>query len=905
LLGRWEAASLEEIARVFKELNGWCPIPKAIDKPEHTPKSWYEERFRRMGEEGTRLVRLVSGPRSAHYRYCYRHWSVVGDGEATSERAAGAPSVGGEAQDEEEPEMTESADEKMMQLTKDMGADQPAGRGLPRGREGKAEESSLHVTGEELEERGVSNEEEAVEKVLTRGELRGTSEQVHGTEIGKKNGTERKEDTDADELEGVADGKATEPIVSEGAETLIEPVNLLDFFPEESGKEVRPLADGTERQKLGAGNGGKRTAKRTRIPIGMPGDVEGAAVTSAEQASTVIRGLLARWESVELGEINAVFERLNGFVPLRNDTSAKRLDAKSWFEMLFRKMLEQGKRYVGRGVEGKGSKVLKLKPWPDSERPGRDAHVARPQRGSVQSGREAVLALAPRFPAGPSEKSEPFKDSTGSMKAPVTRNGKRKSKKWKRPVPSDEIGNPKRRKRDGEDDFRGRQKDLRRGAATLKEQKGSQRIRERLAEKIRRCGQQGFIPEHEGGLDTPVTFKSKKRDFLQKGGVQENVEPTSSGAPKGGQLEKEIEGELGDEDAEGLNEDDFLQFCLEEGVSEAQGQGTGFGGLDTTFLQGRDEKKCNPGESGLKGAARESVEFCRLVEGELGEEAPLVEHHLVIPKTSFFQTSPDAGDVNPFAPDGELSELKDEPTSRAGQEENERTSRQQTTDFECEKRRSGGELVAPLYPELGLAGEFLVAPETGDCETEPEGKEGNVNSGKEDGVHGETGKEGEETERKEPQIPVADFPSGGFNERGEVDLGDPSKLSPDIRLAPGDSEGPVAAATAMEPLTRCQKGSVEGGKESRLGESDNTGGGESVGVGNGEELGSGLGVTGGTLERKGSFGQVVRRRPRQKKGRLLCSRRRINLEPAKARSPTPDQRQGDRFQSARRNPSDQ
>jgi hypothetical protein len=204
LLGRWEAASLEEIARVFKELNGWCPIPKAIDKPEHTLKSWYEERFRRMGQEGTRLVRLASGPHSAHYRYCYRHWSVVGDGKAAGEEAALAPRVGEESQDEAEGEMTESTDEKKMQLTKDMGADEPAGRGLPRGRGGEAEESSLHVTGEELEERGVENDVEPVEKVLKR-------EQVNGTEVGKKNGTERKEETDADELGGVADRKATEP----------------------------------------------------------------------------------------------------------------------------------------------------------------------------------------------------------------------------------------------------------------------------------------------------------------------------------------------------------------------------------------------------------------------------------------------------------------------------------------------------------------------------------------------------------------------------------------------------------------------------------------------------------------------------------------------------------------------
>jgi hypothetical protein len=632
-------------------------------------------------------------------------------------------------------------------------------------------------------------------------------------------------------------------------------VNLLDFFPKEPEreKEVRPIADGTDIQKLGTGNGFKGTAKRTRIPIGVPSSIEGAAVTSAEQASTVIRGLLARWEDAELGEISAVFERLNGFVPLRNDTSPKRLDAKSWFEMLFRKMLEQGKRYVqqkvGREEEKRGSEVLKLKPWPDAERAGKDGHVAGAQRGGVQSGPEAVLALAHRFPAGSSEKNGAFKDSTGSVKAPGTRDGEGRANRGKKSVPSEGFGNVKKRKRDGEEASERRQKALRRGAATLKEQKGSQRMRKKLAEKIRRCGQQGFIPEHEGGLEILVNSKREKRESLQQGGLQEDAVPTSLEHPKGSQVEQKIEEELEDEDAEVLNEDDFLQFCLEEGVSEAQEHGRGFGGLDTTFLEGRDEHTGAPGEAGLKGAARESVDFCHLVDGELGEEAPLVEHNLVIPITSSFQTRPDAGDMNRIAPERELSGLKDEQELGSGRQEktHANTSAQQTTDFKCEKRRSGGGLMALLYPEIGLAGEFLVAPESGDCEKEPKEKEEGVNGEREDGVHGHTGNEGEETGRKEQQVSRAN--SVGSRERGEFDLGNPSKLSPDVVLARGDNEGPVAAATAMERLTRGQKGSVEGGEECRPGDSEDAGGGESVGVGN-EELDSGPRMTGGALQGK-------------------------------------------------------
>jgi hypothetical protein len=63
----------------------------------------------------------------------------------------------------------------------------------------------------------------------------------------------------------------------------------------------------------------------------------------------------------------------------------------------------------------------------------------------------------------------------------------------------------------------------------------------------------------------------------------------------------------------------------------------------------------------------------------------------------------------------------------------------------------------------------------------------------------------------------------------------------------------VAAATAIELLTRGQKGSVQGGNESRHGKSKDAGG-ESVGVENGEELDLGPRVKGRALERKDYFG---------------------------------------------------
>jgi hypothetical protein len=88
LLRRWAAADLEEIARVFAQLNGWSPTESYISRSNQDAKGWYEEKFRKMTESGKRLIRLdeVQGDKPITPGaclpacYCYRHWTEVGEG---------------------------------------------------------------------------------------------------------------------------------------------------------------------------------------------------------------------------------------------------------------------------------------------------------------------------------------------------------------------------------------------------------------------------------------------------------------------------------------------------------------------------------------------------------------------------------------------------------------------------------------------------------------------------------------------------------------------------------------------------------------------------------------------------------------------------------------------------------
>jgi hypothetical protein len=96
LLRRWAAADLEEIARVFAQLNGWSPSESHISRSNQDAKSWYDERFREMAESGKRLIRLDKEqgeePRTPGAclpaGYCYRHWTEVGE---NAHAASGAP----------------------------------------------------------------------------------------------------------------------------------------------------------------------------------------------------------------------------------------------------------------------------------------------------------------------------------------------------------------------------------------------------------------------------------------------------------------------------------------------------------------------------------------------------------------------------------------------------------------------------------------------------------------------------------------------------------------------------------------------------------------------------------------------------------------------------------------------
>jgi hypothetical protein len=181
------------------------------------------------------------------------------------------------------------------------------------------------------------------------------------------------------------------------------------------------------------------------------------AVTSREQASKVIQGLLRRWRGVTLEEGLWEFEHLNGWRPclrrLRNSTSEEE-EGKSWIEQKLRQMKALGKRFVRRSRERRqkvqGRFLYDFQLWP-ADRIG-EAGAAKSK--DLLTGSEKQVEEKP-FPSGEdtrkgsrgslieAESPEQVAEQTGPGRShPVLRESGRRKEVRLRESASDLSGSP-------------------------------------------------------------------------------------------------------------------------------------------------------------------------------------------------------------------------------------------------------------------------------------------------------------------------------------------------------------------------------------------------------------------------------------------------------------------------------
>ncbi|GAQ85629.1 hypothetical protein KFL_002460060 [Klebsormidium nitens] len=282
-------------------------------------------------------------------------------------------------------------------------------------------------------------------------------------------------------------------------EPVVIPMNVLDFFLDDTEEEV-PLIEEQNERNPGSGREPERFSDvlegQTERDLAQGSLAETSAdgtVTSAEEAEAIIRPLLARWSRADLDEIFNIFKKLNGFVPHRNGNGAKRQGTKSWFEGLFRRMLETGKRYVERKKLGEKKAVnLQMRPWPTKRHVAfGEGHVGA--AGDVQAeDRIAGMENAEVLERGEAEDS-------GTSGAVIERGeGKRRLKKRRfgREFVSEKLGERKMKSRKLENGAFVKPADESEGKeSTPQESKSVRAMRERLEEKIRRCGQEGLAAE--------------------------------------------------------------------------------------------------------------------------------------------------------------------------------------------------------------------------------------------------------------------------------------------------------------------------------------------------------------------------------------------------------------------------